>query len=71
LSIPKSMMVVGNHLLSPAFVNRLLEYMPLYVRFHFDDMYSVHVMDNTFTQYVLSSNQYVVVEKDALRVVSR
>jgi hypothetical protein len=71
LTIPKSMMVVGNHLLSPAFVLRMLEYMPLYVRFHFDDMYSVHVMDNTFTQYVLTSNQYVVVEKDALRVVSR
>jgi len=68
LSLPKSMCIVGNELFSAAFVLRCLQYEPLWTSFVFDKDYLLTIMDDNIHQYTLHSNEYIVLEKEHLRV---
>jgi len=62
LKIPRSMMLIGNQLLSRAFVRRCLEYQSEY--YVFDEHYTIQVMDAEIQQYSLNSNQYIQLTQD-------
>jgi hypothetical protein len=68
LQLPKSMYIVGNELFSAAFVLRCLQYEPLWTSFVFDKDYVLTIMDDSINQYTLHSNEYIVLEKNQLRV---
>lgn len=62
LKIPRSMMLIGNQLLSRAFVRRSLEYQS--ESYVFDEHYTIQVMDAEIKQYSLNSNQYIQLTQD-------
>jgi hypothetical protein len=62
LNIPRSMMLIGNQLLSPVFVRRCLEYQS--ESYVFDDNYTIRIMDATIKQFSLSSNNYLQLDCD-------
>ena len=62
LKIPRSMMLIGNQLLSRAFVRRCLEYQS--ESYVFDEHYTIQIMDATIKQYSLNSNQYIQLTQD-------
>jgi hypothetical protein len=62
LSIPQGMLRIGNELFSPAFVLRLLLAQPYYHVFDLD--YSLKIMDHNITQITLSSQNYIILEKE-------
>jgi len=68
ITIPKSYFWVGNELLSMAFVQRMLEYQPLYIQYYFDENYVVNIIDQNIQQYQLNRNTYIVLEEDSIRV---
>lgn len=58
IELPKGMYLVGNELLSPAFVLRYLEHQSMpYV---FDMNYTLNIIDNHIQQFNLNSSQYVL-----------
>jgi hypothetical protein len=69
IAIPSSYFYVGNELLSMAFVRRMLEYTSLFTTFVFDENYTVNIIDQTINQYQLTSRNYIVLEKETIRVV--
>lgn len=69
LNIPASYFLVGNELLSMAFVRRILEYKSVFTSFVFDEKYVVNVIDATVIQHRITCRNYIVLEKDTLRVV--
>lgn len=68
LHLPKSMYMVGNELFTSAFVLRCLEHQPMFISYIFDDDYVVSILDNNIQQYTVRSNEYIVLEKNKLRV---
>jgi len=62
LDIPRHMMLVGNQLLSPAFVRRCLEYQPK--SYVFNDEYKVLLMDSNIKQYTVNYKQYVSISEE-------
>lgn len=62
LNIPRSMMLIGNQLLSLVFVRRCLEYQS--ESYVFDDNYTIRIMDATIEQYTLKWNQYLQLDCD-------
>jgi hypothetical protein len=70
ITIPATYFVVGNELLSMAFIQRFLEYQSLFVTYYFDEEYVVNVMDQDIQQYQLRRNNYIVLEEDTIRVVT-
>jgi hypothetical protein len=62
LNIPRSMMLIGNQLLSPAFVRRCLEYQS--ESYIFDEHYTIHIMDATIKQFTLIYTQYMQLNED-------
>lgn len=62
LNIPRSMMLIGNQLLSLVFVRRCLEYQS--ESYVFDDNYTIRIMDATIKQYTLTWNQYLQLDCD-------
>ena len=67
--IPSSYFIVGNELLSMAFVRRMLEYKSVFTTFVFDERYTVNIIDQTINQYQLTSRNYIVLEKESIRVM--
>lgn len=62
LTIPHGMLRVGNELFSPAFVLRLLLGQTYYYLFDLD--YTLKIMDHNITQITLSSQNYIILEKE-------
>ena len=69
INIPSSYFIVGNELLSMAFVRRMLEYKSVFTTFVFDERYTVNIIDQTINQYQLTSRNYIVLEKESIRVM--
>lgn len=57
---------VGNHLFTPLFVKRCLEYQPQ--EYVFDMDYKLVIVDNNIKVLELDSSQYVVLEKDGYMI---
>lgn len=61
--------MVGNEILSMAFVKRLIEYQ---VRSDFfDDDYKLKIMDNNVDIFELSYDEYILVEKDGYKIIKQ
>ena len=63
LKIPFGMMMVGNHLLSPTFVLRLLEYTVGTSGYHFDLDYTLSLMDSQIRMFEMRSHQFLVLNE--------
>jgi hypothetical protein len=64
LTLPVAMMVVGNELLSPTCVLRLLEHTMRKRSYHFDFNYQLSIMDSRIRMFTMQSHQYLVLHKD-------
>ena len=67
LSLEPGMYMEFNELFTPTFVMRLLEYQHNN-RYYFDTDYTLTLMDNNINIIELSSNNYVMLEKDSYKV---
>ena len=63
LKIPFGMMMVGNQLLSPTFVLRLLEYTMGTSGYHFDLDYTLSLMDSQIRMFEMRSHQFLVLNE--------
>ena len=66
LTIPENMYLVGNEILSPCFVLRLLEKQN--IEFEFDSRYEITILDHCMKQVKLSMEQYIELEKETYEV---
>ena len=72
LTIPPGMMMVGNQLLTPAFVLRLLEHtVGTHYGFMFDLNYTLSIMDSQIRMFNLSSTEFVVLDETTYTIVSQ
>lgn len=72
LTIPPGMMMVGNQLLTPAFVLRLLEHtVGTHYGFIFDLNYTLSVMDSHIRMFNLCSTEFVVLDETTYTIVSQ
>ena len=71
IQLPKSMYIVGNELLSAAFILRWLEYQPLWVDFMFDLNYTITLIDQNIEEYTIQSDEYVVLGVDTFKIHHR
>lgn len=66
LDINENYYRVGNEICSVSFVNRMLEYQSR--PYYFDSAYVLHIMDSNINEITLTSQQYILLEKDKYEV---
>ena len=72
LTIPPGMMMVGNQLLTPAFVLRLLDHtVGTRSGYPFDLNYTLSVMDSHIRMFNLNSTEFVVLDETTYTIVSQ
>jgi len=72
LTIPPGMMMVGNQLLTPAFVLRLLDHtVGTHSGYPFDLNYTLSVMDSHIRMFNLNSTEFVVLDETTYTIVSQ
>jgi hypothetical protein len=69
LQLPDSIYMVGNEILSKAFVLRYLNHSCMPNTWYFDEDYIVRIIDHNADSLEIGSGQYIVLEKDGYRVV--
>lgn len=67
--LDRSWFLCGNELLSNTFVRRYLDYQPL--SFYYDESYTITVIDDNMEIITLDDSQYILLEKDAYRIMKR
>ena len=68
LEIDNGFWLEGNHLFSAAFVKRCLEYQNK--PYYFDINYKLKIMDDNINMFEMTSESYIVVDKDGYTVVN-
>jgi len=68
LIIPEGMLIIGNELFSPTFVLRLLQHQSK--TYFFDLDYKLNIIDHNIRNIVLSSNNYILFDKDTYSIHS-
>jgi hypothetical protein len=68
LKIPSSMYMVGNELFTPVFVLRLLTYQSN--NYYFDLEYKISILDNEIKTIELTSDLFIVLDKDTYHIHS-
>ena len=71
IHLPNSIYMVGNEILSTAFVLRYLEYTSILDTWYFDEKYKIRIIDHNADQIVLSANQYIVLGKDGYQIITK
>jgi hypothetical protein len=69
IDMDRNAYVVGNEILSNTFIKRALEYMN--DRKSFDMSYSLKIMDNNLENFVLKSDEYIVLERDSYKIIKK
>jgi hypothetical protein len=70
IDIPKSHYMVGNEILSKAYVLRYLEHLPIYSNWIYSEPdYILRLIDCDSNIFVMNSKQYILLEKDKYVVV--
>jgi hypothetical protein len=69
LTVETGFFLEGNHLFSAAFVRRCLEYQNNPSDYYFDTNYTLTIMDDQVNMRFLTSEDYVVLEKESYKVV--
>jgi hypothetical protein len=67
IEIPKSMCMVDNEILSPAFILRCLKYQPQ--SYVFDMNYEINIIDGNINSYKIKSHQYVVLGERDIQII--
>jgi hypothetical protein len=67
IDLDRSWFLCGNQLLSQLFVRRYLDYQP--IPFYFDGKYTITIIDNNMNVTKIDHSNYIVIEKDAYRIV--
>ena len=70
IDIPKTHYVVGNELLSNAYVIRHLEHLPVYLQWVFDGKYQLKIIDENLNTVLLNETQWVLLTEDDYVVCS-
>jgi hypothetical protein len=75
LEIPEDMMVMGNELLSPAFIRRALNSLRRglfdYKKIPFDERYCVQCIDDRIKFYTVHADEVLVLHEESCKVVKR
>jgi hypothetical protein len=69
IEMDRNAYLIGNEILSSTFVKRALEYMN--DRKSFDMSYSLKIMDNNLENFVLKSDEYIVLERDSYKIIKK
>lgn len=69
IDFEKNRYLVGNEILSSTFVKRALEYMN--DRKSFDMSYSLKIMDDNLENFVLKSDEYIVLERESYKIIKK
>jgi hypothetical protein len=69
IEMDRNAYLIGNEILSSTFVKRALEYMN--DRKSFDMSYSLKIMDNNLENFVLKSDEYIVLEQDSYKIIKK
>jgi hypothetical protein len=69
MQLPDSVYMVGNEILSKAFVLRYLNHSCLPSTWVFDEDYFIRIIDHNADSLEIRSHQYIVLEKDGYRVM--
>lgn len=69
IELDRSWFLSGNQLLSDIFVRRYLDYQS--TPFHYDETYTITLIDNDMNIITIDNTQYVMLEKDNYRIVKR
>jgi hypothetical protein len=67
IEIPKSMCMVDNEILSPAFILRCLKYQSQ--SYVFDMNYEINIIDSNINSYKIRSHQYAVLGERDIRII--
>ena len=65
----KDLFQIGNEILSNAFVLRYLQYQTQYYVYAND--YTISIIDNKVNQFTLSSNQYILLDKNEYKIITK
>jgi len=68
LILPNGIWVVGNELFTPAFILRLLQHQSSY--YYFDLDYKINIVDHNIHNNTLSSNNYIVLDKNTYHMIT-
>jgi len=69
IDMDRNAYLVGNEILSSTFIKRALEYMN--DRKSFDMSYSLKIMDDNLENFVLKSDEYIVLERDSYKIMKK
>lgn len=70
IQLPESMMMVNNELYSYVFMCWYLKQLPGYMKYVFDDKYTIHLVDERINIVVLRSNQYIKLGQNSYEVMT-
>lgn len=70
ISLPITMFIAGNEILSAAHVHRILKYTLGTSTFIFDDLYMLRIMDHNVRDLLVLSNQYVRIDIDGYTIIT-
>ena len=70
ISLPNTMFMAGNEILSAAHVHRILKYTLGTSTFTFDDLYILRIIDHNIRDLVVLSNQYVRIDLDGYTIIT-
>lgn len=71
IDIPKSHYMVGNELLSVGYVLRYLEYLPLYKTWHFNETYTLRIIDENIQTFELNETQWIVLTESGYDICKK
>lgn len=66
--LEKEWFLSGNHLLTPTFVMRYLEYQSS--PYYFDDEYIIHIIDDNINCFQIDSTQYILLKDESYEVIT-
>lgn len=69
IEIPRSHYMVGNELLSKAYILRYLHYLPRYTSWKYTEDYEIKLVDDTLNEVRLNKDTYVRLEHDEYKVM--
>jgi len=69
IEIPRSHYMVGNELLSRAYIYRYLRYLPVYVPWDFSEEYSVKCIDDALNEFYVNPGKCVVLREDTYEIL--
>ena len=71
INLSPKYLFVGNQILSRTFIAKYMCQQSIFTNYIFDQNYTVDIMDNELNQVQLGWNNYLLIEKDSYKVITR